>query len=122
MSPSVRGIRGATTIDADTAEQVSARVQELVTEMLERNNLAAEDLVSVILTATEDVTSMYPATAARGLGLDDVPLLGAREISVEGGLPRCVRVLIHAETDLSREKVRHVYLHGARVLRDDLPD
>jgi chorismate mutase len=122
MSPSLRGVRGATTLDADTPDQVTQRVQELVSEMLDRNHLESEDLVSVILTATADVTSMYPATAARGLGLDEVPLLGASELSVEGGLARCIRVLMHVETDLPREKVRHVYLHGARVLRDDLPE
>ncbi|HZT66000.1 MAG TPA: chorismate mutase [Acidimicrobiales bacterium] len=121
MSPALRAVRGATTLDADTEEQVTKRVQELVTAMLERNSLRRSDLVSVLFTATADITSKYPATAARALGLDDVPLMGAQELSVKGGLARCVRVMMHVETDLGRHEVRHVYLHGAQSLRDDLP-
>ena len=120
---SVRAVRGATTVDEDSVDQVTARVQELVGAMIERNNLATDDLISILFTATEDITSAFPATAARRLGgLDDVPLMGAREASVRGALARCVRVMMHVETDLPREKVRHVYLHGARGLRDDLPE
>jgi chorismate mutase len=120
MSP-VRAVRGATTLDEDTAEQVTRRVQELVAAMLERNDIHTDDIVSVLLTATSDVHSMYPATAARALGLDDVALMGAQELDVEGGKPLCVRVLMHIESDLDRHKIRHVYLRGARDLRDDLP-
>ncbi len=90
--------------------------------MLERNGVAKDDLISIIFTATEDVVSTFPATAARELGLGDVPLLCARELSVVGGTPRCVRVLMHLTTTLDRDQLHHVYLEGARGLRDDLPD
>ena len=122
MPPTVRALRGATTIDADTEDQVTARVQALVTEMLERNGVAHDDLISVVFTATDDVRSMFPAAAARGVGLGDVPLMCAREMDVEGGTPRCIRVLMHLTTERRREELRHVYLEGARGLRDDLPD
>ena len=117
----MRALRGATTLDADTEEQVNERVQALLQEMLARNGVDHDDVISVVFTATEDVTSMFPATAARGIGLGDVPLLCAREISVKGGTPLCVRVLLHLTTDRPRSELRHVYLEGAKGLRDDLP-
>jgi chorismate mutase len=116
----VRGLRGATTVDHDTAEQVTERVQSLMSTMLERNGLAGSDLISVIFTATDDIRSMFPATAARGMGLGAVPLLCARELDVEGGTTRCIRVLAHVETDV--DALHHVYLEGAKGLRDDLPE
>lgn len=115
-------MRGATTLDEDTPEQVNKRVQELVTAMLEENGLASDSLVSILFTATPDVHSGFPATAARGLGLDDVPLMGAQELDVAGALPLCVRVMMHVETDRPRHQVNHVYLHGARSLRPDLAE
>lgn len=118
----IRALRGATTVDADTKEQVTERVQALMAELLERNAVDHDDLVSIIFTATEDVTSMFPATAARELGMGDVPLLCAREIPVVGATPLCIRTLIHLETSLSRSQLHHVYLEGAKALRDDLPD
>jgi chorismate mutase len=120
MTGMVRAIRGATTLDEDTVEQVEARTQALMREILERNELSIDDLVSVIFTATPDVRSQFPATAARALGLDDVALLGAAEAGIEGGLERCIRVLVHCYTDKSRKELRHVYLEGARALRRDL--
>jgi chorismate mutase len=117
----VRAVRGATTVDQDTADQVTARVQELLTEIMARNGLVEDDLISVIFTATADVLSMFPATAARGIGFGAVPLLCAAEIPVPGSMPRCIRVLLHVSTDRTRDQLRHVYLHGAQVLRDDLP-
>ena len=117
----MRALRGATTLDADTEEQVNERVQALLREMLARNDVDHDDIVSMVFTATEDVTSMFPATAARGIGLGDVPLLCAREISVKGATPMCVRVLLHLTTERPRSELRHVYLEGAKGLRDDLP-
>jgi chorismate mutase len=117
----VRALRGATTLDADTEEQLNERVQALLREILARNGVDHDDVISIVFTATEDVTSMFPATAARGIGLGDVPLLCAREISVKGGTPLCVRVLVHLTTDRPRSELRHVYLEGAKGLRDDLP-
>lgn len=117
----LRAVRGATTVDEDTAEQVTERVGALMEAILQRNAIEHDDIVSILLTATDDVTSMYPATAARRCGLDDVPLLGARELAVEGGTPRCIRVMVHVYSSLAKDELRHVYLEGARGLRDDLP-
>jgi len=117
----VRALRGATTVDRDEPEHITERVVELMNEMLERNNVQHDDLVSIIFTATPDIHSMYPPTAARTIGLGDVPLLGAQEIDVDGATPRCIRVMIHLTTERSRTELRHVYLEGAVGLRDDLP-
>ncbi len=122
MPPAVRALRGATTVDADTREQVIERVLTLLQEMFESNDVHHDDVISVIFTATEDIVSMFPAEAARKAGLGDVPLLCARELSVEGGTPRCIRVLMHLTTERSRADLHHVYLEGAKNLRDDLPD
>lgn len=122
MARAVRALRGATTIDADTEDQIAERTQTLLKEMLSRNDVVNEDLVSIIFTATDDVTAAFPATVARALGLGDVPLLCARELNVVGGTRRCIRILIHLETDRSRAELRHVYLEGAKGLRDDLPE
>jgi chorismate mutase len=118
----VRGLRGATTVDADTEEQVTERVQALVVEMLSRNDLVHDDVISVIFTATDDIHSMFPATAARGVGLGDVPLVCARELDIVGAMPLCIRILMHVHTDKRRGELHHVYLQGTRSLRDDLPD
>jgi chorismate mutase len=118
----VRALRGATTLDTDEAGHLTERVQALVSEMLRRNAVGKEDLVSILFTATDDIHSMFPATAARGIGLGDIPLICARELDVIGGTPRCIRVLMHLVTDRSRSDLHHVYLEGARNLRDDLPE
>ncbi|MGH8987671.1 MAG: chorismate mutase, partial [Acidimicrobiales bacterium] len=91
------------------------------TEMLARNGLALDDVISVIFTSTPDLVSMFPAAAARGIGFGAVPLLCASEIPVPGAMARVIRVLLHATTERSSSDLRHVYLHGAQVLRDDLP-
>jgi chorismate mutase len=122
MSIAVRALRGATTVDEDTVEQIKERVQRLVVEMLEHNGVDKEDLISIVFTATDDIHSMFPATAAREVGLGDVPLLCARELEIAGGTPRCIRVLMHLTTQRSRAELHHVYLEGARGLRDDLPE
>jgi chorismate mutase len=117
----VRAIRGAIQVDADVREQVLDATTELLTEVLERNALSSEDLISVIFTATPDLTSEFPAYAARQMGINDVPLLCASEIAVPGAMPRVLRLLAHVETDRSRHDLRHVYLRGAATLRTDLP-
>ncbi len=122
MPTAVRALRGATTVDADTPEQVTARTRELLTELLDRNKIAHDDVISIVFTATGDVVSMFPATAARKTGLGDIPLLCARELEVVGSTPRCLRVLMHVNTDKARDELHHVYLEGARGLRDDLPE
>ena len=121
MPHAVRALRGATTVDADTPEHITERVQTLVRTMLDRNGVDKDDLISMVFTATPDIHSMYPATAARAIGLGDVPLLGAQETMVEGGMARVIRVMIHLTTERSRSQLHHVYLEGAKGLRDDLP-
>lgn len=118
----VRALRGATTVDTDSSEQVHSRVAELVREMLQRNGVLHDDLISIFFTATKDVTSVFPATAARAVGMGDVPLLCAQELDIDGGTPRCIRILMHLELDRPRAGLHHVYLHGAAGLRDDLPE
>jgi chorismate mutase len=118
----VRGLRGATTVDVDSIEQVTERSQELMLRLMERNDLVEDDIVSAIFTATADVTSIFPATAIREIGFGAVPLLCAAEIAVPGAMPLCIRVLLHVTTTRTRDEIHHVYLHGAQVLRDDLPD
>ena len=118
----VRALRGATTVDVDSVEEISKRVQELVLEMLRRNAVDKGDLISIIFTATEDIHAMFPATAARAIGLGDVPLLCAQELDVIGATPQCIRVLMHFTTDRAPGELHHVYLEGARGLRDDLPE
>lgn len=120
--PAVRGLRGATTIDVDEPEHLTERVLALLTEVFERNQIDHDDLISIIFTATDDVHSMFPAAAARKFGLGDVPLICARELDIEGATPHCIRVLIHLTTERSRRELHHVYLEGARGLRDDLPE
>jgi chorismate mutase len=96
------------------------RVAEMVTGVMDANGLAVDDFISIVFTATSDLTSEFPAYAARRLGFDDVPLICARELDVEGSMPRVVRMLAHVETHLTRADVTHVYLHGASHLRRDL--
>lgn len=115
-----RAIRGATRLSADDPVEMTEAVVELVSAMLERNGIDREALISVIFTATPDLVSLFPAAAARELGLGDVPLLCAQEIDVAGALTRVVRVLAHAELERPRAEVAHVYLRGAELLRQDL--
>ncbi|HUX04148.1 MAG TPA: chorismate mutase [Acidimicrobiales bacterium] len=117
----LRGLRGATTCEVDSPEAITESVQELMIALMERNELAREDVVSVIFTTTPDLTSAFPAAAARGVGFGDVPLLCASEIDVPGSMPRCVRVLMHIYTPRERAEIHHVYLRNAQSLRDDLP-
>jgi chorismate mutase len=118
----VRAIRGATTIEHDTRDEVIARTQELVAEIVARNGIEVEDMVSIIFTATDDIRSAFPAEAAREAGLTHVPLMCARELGIEGGIERCIRVLLHVYTSLGPDELRHPYLHEARQLRTDLPE
>jgi chorismate mutase len=118
----LRALRGAITCDENTKAEIDAKTQRLVTELLARNDLVNDDLVSMIFTATPDLSAEFPAAAARALGLGDVPLLGAAELDVDHGMARVVRVLVHCYTDRERHELHHVYLDGARALRDDLPE
>jgi chorismate mutase len=122
MAFSVRALRGATTADRDTPEAIAERVQELLRELFDRNQVDHDDLISIVFTATGDLVSVFPAAAARSMGLGDVPLLCARELDIVGSTPKCLRVLVHLTTEKDRAGLHHVYLHGARSLRDDLPE
>ena len=117
----VRAVRGATQVDADDRQQVLDAVTELLQAVLDKNALDHDDLISVLFTATPDLTSEFPAYAARQMGIVDVPLLCAAEIAVPGAMPRVLRLLAHVDTERSRADVRHVYLRGAAGLRTDLP-
>jgi chorismate mutase len=115
-------IRGATTIDADDPEQVDERTQEMMALLMKRNALVPDDLVSILFSVTKDVRSRNPATATRAMGIVDVPLLGVQEADMQGALPLCIRVMLHVQLDRDRSELRHVFLHGAKVLRPDLVD
>ncbi len=115
-------IRGATTVEEDTSGQIQERTAELLLEMMSRNQLAAEDIVSIIFTATTDLCSDFPAVAARNLGLSQTPLLCSQEIAVEGSIGNCIRVLMHSYSSSGHGEIKHPYLHGARQLRTDLPE
>lgn len=113
-------MRGATQLDQDVREHLLDRVAEMVTDVMAANGLDVDDFISVIFTATSDVHSEFPAYAARQLGFGEVPLICARELEIEGSMPRVVRMMAHVETDLPKSDVTHVYLHGAAALRRDL--
>lgn len=116
----VRALRGAITVDADEAAEIKRRTVQLLSTVFERNALTADDLISALFTTTGDLRSVAPAAAAREMGLTEVPLLCAVEMPVDGSLERCVRLMLHIETDLDRSELRHVFLRGATVLRPEL--
>lgn len=117
----MRAVRGATCLVADDAGEMREAVKELIGEMLTRNGLSADDLVSIMLTGTPDLVSAFPAVGARDFGLTDVPLMCAQEMNVQGALERVVRIMMHVDTSKPRAEIQHVYLRGAQVLRTDLP-
>ncbi|MFC4059997.1 chorismate mutase [Planomonospora corallina] len=116
----VRAIRGAIQVEGNERDAILSGVTELVTEVMERNGLTTDDVISVIFTATPDLTAEFPALAARKLGFHDVPLICCTEIDVPGALPRVVRLMAHVETDKPRQAIQHVYLRGAVALRVDI--
>lgn len=116
----MRGIRGATMLQNNSAEEMKEATKELLFEMMLKNNVDNGDLISIILTATVDLNCAFPAAAAREMGMGDVPLLCSVEMNVVGAPEKVVRVLMHCETDLERSEITHIYLRGAEVLRQDL--
>ena len=121
MNSSVRALRGATTVEIDSIEQVQQRTIALLNEMVDRNSVDHDDIISILFTATDDIHSTFPATAARVAGFGDVPLICARELDIENATRSCIRIMMHISTERSRAELRHVYLEGAAGLRDDLP-
>lgn len=120
LTTKVRGVRGATTVTANTPEALYDATRELLTRLVEANGIAIDDIGSVLFSATADLNAAFPAAAARQLGWNDVPLLCFHEMDVPEALPLCLRVLIHWNTDRAPAEVRHLYLRGARALRPDL--
>lgn len=116
----VRAVRGAVQIDRDDVDELHKATAELVTEVMTRNGFTIDDMISVIFTVTPDLTSDFPAHAARLMGFADVPLMCSTEIPVHGAMPRVIRLMAHVETDKSRQEIQHVYLRGAAALRRDI--
>jgi chorismate mutase len=114
-----RGIRGATTVESTDRESVLHATRELLATIIRANGVESTDVASAIFTTTTDIVSVFPATAARQLGWIDVPLMCGHEMSVEGALQKCIRVLVHWNTERQQADIRHVYLHEARSLRPD---
>lgn len=120
MGEHVWAVRGAITILADAPEEVTAATRELLTEVIKVNRIEPEKIISIVFTATPDISSEFPAVAARQLGLDSTPLMCAQEIPKSGSLPLCIRALIHFHTSLSKFEIKAVYLRDAVKLRPDL--
>lgn len=118
----VRALRGAITVDVDEPEEIRRRTVDLLSTIFDRNGLSLDDVISILFTATEDLSSLPPAAGARGFGLIDVPLLCAQEMPTEGGLQRCIRLMLHIESDLEKSELRHVFLREATKLRPDLAE
>ncbi len=116
----VRAIRGAVQVDANERDAILEGTTELVSEVMTRNGLVTDDVISVLFTATQDLAAEFPALAARKIGFQEVPMMCATEIPVPGSLPRVVRLMMHVETARPRHEVQHVYLRGAAALRLDI--
>jgi chorismate mutase len=114
-----RGVRGATTCEDNTREAILAATRELLEEVVTRNGIALDDIASVVFTTSPDLTAEFPAVAARALGWRRVAMLCTHEMATPHGLPRCIRVLVHWNTDLMPARIQHVYLRGAVALRPD---
>lgn len=116
----LRGIRGAITVERNLSEEIVAATRELIEAITKENGLDPEDIASVIFTVTADLDAEFPATAVREMGWKYVPLMCANEINVPGSLSKCIRVLIHVNTEKSQRELKHIYLRGAAGLRKDL--
>ncbi|MDD4801419.1 MAG: chorismate mutase [Syntrophomonas sp.] len=117
----VRGIRGAITVKEDNAEEILQATTEVLEEIIKQNDLNIQQIASIIFTATADIKSVFPAQAARLMGLNMVPLMCAQEIEVPGSLPLCIRLLLYVNTDKEQDEIYHVFLKDAAKLRTDLP-
>ncbi len=117
---SVRAIRGATQVGSNDPVSIGEGSKELIAAILAANDVAIDDVISVLLTASPDLNAAFPASAAREIGFQSIPLLCAQEIDVPGALPRTIRVMMHCNTSRSILEIEHIYLHGASILRKDL--
>lgn len=116
----VRGIRGATTVESNTREDILEAARELLDAIVRANELPHEHVASILFSTTVDLNAEFPAVAARELGWTDVALECVHEMNVPGSLPKCLRILMHVNTERSAGEIQHIYLRGARVLRRDL--
>ena len=117
---SMRAIRGATQVSANSADSIAAGTQELISEILRSNGISAEEVISILFTASPDLNASFPAAAVRNLGFEGTQLICAVEIDVPGALERTIRVMAHVEIERSKEEINHIYLHGAKALRADI--
>ena len=118
---SLRGIRGATSVEADQPELIISATRELLESIVQSNpGLTTTSIASALFTSTEDLVAVHPALGARQMGWNQVPMMCAQEIPVPGSLPRCIRVLIHWNTEIEQDQIRHIYLREAAKLRPDL--
>lgn len=118
----VRGIRGAINVSQNSACEITQATRELLTKMAKANQVKKEDIASIFFTLTPDLNAVFPATAARELGWNNVPLIGSIEVDVPGSLAFCIRILIHINTTKTQSEIKHIYLRDARKLRADLTD
>jgi len=116
----VRAIRGATTVENNNADEMLRETEKLLIDIVEKNRLKEEDIISIIFTVTNDLNATFPAIAARNLGWTSIALMCTNEINVPGSLEKCIRVLIHVNSDKNNNEIKHVYLNKAKVLRPDL--
>ncbi len=118
----VRGVRGAITVESNTVEAIRTATCRLLTTIVDHNRIDSEEIASVIFTTTKDIDAESPAYGARQMGWTSIPLFCAQELEVPDTLPRCIRVLVHVNTDKSQNEMRHVYLDGAVTLRPDIAE
>jgi chorismate mutase len=116
----VRGIRGATTVESNTREEILNKTRELLEKIVARNNIKQEDIASVIFSVTDEIDAEFPAVAARRIGWLYTPLFCTREIPVKGSLGKCIRVLLHVNSDKDQKDIIHIFLYDAVKLRPDL--
>jgi chorismate mutase len=119
MSMRCRGIRGATTVDSNTPEAILEATTELLSELIQANDIAVADVASAVFTTTRDLNAEFPAVAANKLGWTNVALMCGHEMDVPGSLGMCLRVLLHVNTEREPHELRHIYLRGAKALRPD---
>lgn len=116
----VRAVRGAVTVEDNSSSEIIQQTQILLEEIISRNEIAEEDIISAVFTVTQDLNAAFPAAAARNIGWTNIALMCMNEIAVPGSLEKCIRVMVHINSEKSNKEIRHVYLKGARVLRPDL--
>lgn len=116
----IRGVRGATTVEADTRDEILTATRQLLALMIRVNDMKSEDVASALFSVTADLNAEFPALAARQLGWLEVPMLCTHELSVPGSLPKCIRILVHWNTEKVQSQIQHVYIREAVRLRPDL--